>query len=444
MTSRTRITALALLVCVGLLASCGSDSASSPSTTDTTVAASPASAGTTQAAASDIACVTDVDQVINIEFAADSTTAPLPADLTDKIDAAASKASTEIAASGAIVGVRTPEGTWTKAYGVSDPGTTEPMQVGMHTRLGSITKTFTVSLILQLAEQGKLSLDDTIDTYLDGIPNGDKVTLRSMANMTSGLASYTFSPEFTDIYFANPDQVITPDQVVEIAKSMPIMFEPGADYFYSNTNTVLLGKVIEKITGEPVADVYEKQIFEPLGLENTSAPGESPAIPEPYAHGQSLQGEAATPEDPSDATNWNPAWAYTAGELISTMDDLLTYGRALGTGQGLLDEATQAERLTSFPDSAGYGYGIGAGCADGWVGHVGEIPGYNATLYYDTTSGTVVAVQTNSDISNGACAKSPLLANNPAPDAPCSIPAARVFQAVAEALGHPVTFPTLD
>ena len=347
-----------------------------------------------------------------------------------------------IAAPGAIVGVRTPEGTWTKAYGLADPATNTPMEVGMHTRIGSITKTFTVTLLLQLAEEGKVSLDDAIEKYIPGVPNGDRVTLRMLANMTSGVPSYTFSPKFADAYFAAPDKVITPDEVLAIGISEPAMFEPGADYFYSNTNLVLLGKVIEKVTGQPVADVFKSRIFDPLGLANTSAPGESSVLPEPYAHGFSMQGETATPEHPTDATNWNPAWAYTAGELISDIDDLLTYGHALGTGQGLLSPATQAQRLTSFPDVAAYSYGLGMGCQGGWVGHVGELPGYNSTLFHDTATDTTVAVQTNSDMASGDCTKTPLPADNPAKGQPCSnVPAGRVFQAVAEALGHPIEFP---
>jgi D-alanyl-D-alanine carboxypeptidase len=122
-----------------------------------------------------------------------STTAALPADLVVKLDAAAQSSFMDAAAPGAIVGVRTPQGTWIKAYGDADPVAKAPMTDDMHTRIGSVTKTFTGTMIMQLAEQGKLSLDDTIDKYVAGIPNGDRVTLRMLANMTSGVASYTRS-----------------------------------------------------------------------------------------------------------------------------------------------------------------------------------------------------------------------------------------------------------
>jgi len=149
-----------------------------------------------------------------------------------------------------------------------------------------------------------------------------------------------------------------------------------------------------------------------------------------------LQGDAATPEAPSNATNWNPSWGWTAGEMISNMGDLLTYGRALGTGQGLLDEASQIERLESFPGPAGYGIAIG--CIDGWVGHAGELPGYNTSVFYDTTTDTTVIVQVNSDIASGDCPESPTLTDDPRTET-CSSPATRMFVALSEALGHPFT-----
>ncbi len=427
-----------------LLSACGSSSSSAPNGAGSAAASSTAdSADAAGSPSPSIGCVPDPAEVVAAPANPTAATTPLPAQLVGKLDAAAKQASSQIAASGVIVGVRSPTGTWTKAYGVADPATKTPMTVGMHTRIGSITKTFTGTLILQLVQQGKVSLDDTIDKYVVGVPNGNRVTLRMLANMTSGVASYTFSPKFTDVYFADPATVFTPDQVLAIGLAEPAMFEPGAQYSYSNTNTVLLGKVIEKVTGQPVEQAYRSGIFTPLGLTNTSYPGASSSIPEPYPQGFTLQGDAATPDRPSNATNWNPQWAWTAGELISDMTDLLTYGRALGTGQGLLDDATQVQRLTSFPDPAGYSYGLAAGCGNGWVGHMGELPGYNTALYHDTTTDTTVAVQTNSDIANGACTDAATLTANPASDAPCTIPAARVFQALADTLGHPINFPAM-
>jgi D-alanyl-D-alanine carboxypeptidase len=306
------------------------------------------------------------------------------------------------------------------------------MVVGMHTRIGSVTKTFTGTLILQLQQQGKLSLDDTIDKYVTGIPNGDKATLRQLADMTSGIASYTRSTKFTDVLFSKPETAWTPDELVAIGVGESPLFAPGEQFDYSNTNTVLLGKVIEKVTGKPIEDALQSLILDPLKMKDTSWPGTSTVIPQPYPQGFTLQGNAATPDNPSNATDWNPSWGWTAGEMISNLDDLLTYGRALGTGQGLLDEKQQALRLT-FPGPAGYG--IAVGCVDGWVGHTGELPGYNTSVFYDTTSDTTVIVQVNSDIASGDCEASPTLVDD-LREKVCSAPATRMFVALSTALGH--------
>jgi D-alanyl-D-alanine carboxypeptidase len=408
------------------LAACSSSSSTSGTVTPVRTAA-PVNSGAAST------CVTDVDKVVATPATPASSTKALPADLVTKLDAAARTSLQDAAAPGVIVGVRTPQGTWTEAYGVADPATQAPMQVGMHTRIGSVTKTVTGTVIMQLAQQGKLSLDDVIDAYVPGVPNGDRITLRLLANMTSGVASYSRSPKFTDILFNRPETVFTPDELIAIGLAESPAFAPGAQFDYSNTNTLLLGKVIEKVTHRPVAEVFQEQVFAPLGLTGTAT-----TLPDPYPQGFTLQGAAASPDHPSNATNWNPSWGWTAGEVISDMDDLLTYGRALGTGQGLVDAATQAERLRSFPGSAGYG--IAMGCANGWVGHTGELPGYNTTVFYDTTSDTTVVVQANSDIASGSCPDSPTLTDD-ARASVCSSPATRVFVGLSVALGHPFTPP---
>jgi D-alanyl-D-alanine carboxypeptidase len=399
----------------------------------------PVSAPTEGGGPIDSTCVSDPAAVAARQPGPGATTSVLPSDRTAPLDAAAAAATEVIAAPGSVVAVRTPEGTWTKAYGNVDAAGTRPMTADVHQRIGSVTKTMTGSVLLQLVQEGRLGLDDTIGAYVDGIPNGDRITLRQLASMVSGVASYTRSTDFTDVYFADPARIFTPDELLAVAVPLSPLFEPGAQFDYSNTNTILLGKVIEQVTGQDIGTVFSERIFVPLGLTGTSWPGDSPELPDPHAQGYTLQGNA-TPENPADATNWNPAWGWTAGEAIATVPDLLVYARALGTGQGLLDPETQVTRLTSFPGSAGYG--IALGCVDGWVGHTGELPGFNTSVFYDTTTDTSVVVAVNSDINSGDCADSPVLPGNPT-GIPCLAPATRVFVAVAEALGHPFTPPVV-
>ncbi len=421
------------LACGSLFAACGGSSSTATSDSTSTTTSTSASAGVPP-------CVADVDGVIARRLPASATTQEMPAELVAKLDAAVLTALKEDATPGAVVGVRSPKGTWIKAYGVSDKDAGTKMRADVHTRIGSVTKTFTGTVLLQLAAEGRLSLDDPIDRYVPGVPAGDRVTLRSLSSMTSGVASYTFNPKWQKRFFDDPENaVFTPDELIAYGIASKPVSKRG-EYDYSNTNTILLGEVIEKVTGKPAFENIEQRIIEPLGLSGTSWPGPTTTLPKPFARGYTLQGENATPREPDDATRWNPSWAWTAGALVSTIDDLLTYGRALGTGQGLLQPREQRERLTSFPPSTDYVYGLSMGCVDGWVGHTGELPGYNTSVYYDTATDTTVVNLTNSDIASGNCSGSPTLADNPSKPV-CSNPSTRIEVALTEALGHKLVTP---
>ncbi|GAA4479453.1 serine hydrolase domain-containing protein [Microbacterium panaciterrae] len=417
--SRRTLRTLALVSVAGALVLTGCTSSPPPA---------PGTSPTATAAAS--GCVADPAKTASAAAGA-TTMSALPAATEAKLDAAAAKAFALGASPGAVVGVRTPEGTWTKAYGIADSATGAPMQVGMHTRIASLTKMYTTSIVLQLAQEGKLKLTDRIGKYIAGVPNGDQITLTQLADMTSGIASYAMNEQLVDTYFADPSTVYTPEELVAAAVPLSPLYAPGTSFNYSNTNTVLLGQVIEKVTGLSFGRELQMRILDPLHLKNTSWPDVSSALPEPYAHGYTLNGPAATSTAPTDSTNWNPAWSFTAGEIISDIDDLLTMGRALGTGQGLVDAKSQQLRLTSFSE---IGYGFGMSCSNGWVGHTGDLSGYNSSLFYDTATDTTVAVQTNSDIASGGCKDSPTLADDPG-DAICQTPAVRILVALTGELG---------
>lgn len=404
--------------------------------------AAPISVPSTETSAAASTCVADPESVAARTDEAPTT--PMPDDLAAKIDQASEEGFTAAAAPGAIVAVQSPEGLFIKAYGIADPATGAPMTTDMFQRVGSITKPFTGTLLMQLAADGDLSLDDPISQYVDGVANGDDITLRMLADMTSGQTSYTLDPQWQETYFAEPEKVWMPDELLEIGLALgPLGWEPGTQMNYSNTNTILLGKVIEQVTGEPYQDVLQERILTPLGLDGTWFPAGSAEYPEPHPQGFTLQGDQGTPEDPANATEWNPSWGWTAGELISTAEDLLVFARAEGTGQGLLPADYQVERLLSFNEFNGAGnggYGIGWGCSAAWVGHAGELPGYNTSMFYDTSSDTTIITMTNSDIKSGGCEESDTLQDNPS-DLPCSSPATRIFVAVSTALGIPFAPP---
>jgi D-alanyl-D-alanine carboxypeptidase len=377
----------------------------------------------------------------------------LDAATTEALNEAASTAFAEISAPGAVMAIRTPDGDWVATAGHQDWDATVPMTADVNQRIGSVTKTFTVTALLQLAEEGKLSLDDPIEQYVEGMPNGD-ATLGELAAMRSGIPSYTFDEEFQNILFTDPNRVWEPQQLVDLVKGVEPMFAPGTMTFYSNTNLVLLGMVIEQVADAPIQDVMKDQILEPLGLDATFMPTDG-GYPDPHPQGYTMQGVDG--EEPADATDWNPSWGWTAGAMISDLDDLLVWGEALGTGEGILSSEMQAERLDSFdfdipvyagpgataPQTPARAYGLGLGLALDWYGHEGELPGFNTYVQHYEPLGITMVVMANSDIFSGSdCSESQTTVPENPGIGPCSSPASRIGNALAEALGHPMVEPS--
>jgi D-alanyl-D-alanine carboxypeptidase len=360
--------------------------------------------------------------------------------LEKSLEAAFKKSFKQSGVPGAVAAVRTPDGTWVSTLGVANKASGKPMRANMHHRIGSITKTFTATLLLKADAQGRLSLDDTIDQYVKGVPNGDEITLRQMANMSSGIASYTDDEQWAKEALSHPRKVWKPEKLARIGIEDSPVFAPGKGWQYSNTNYVLLGLVLEQVTGKPIGKLYQKEIIDPLHLRETSFPNTDPAVPEPYDHGYTLQGQSKGKL--VDATHWSPSWSWTAGAMISTAEDLLVYGRALSTGGGLLPREQQAERLTSFlyglePNTPQRAYGIGLVDQRGWLGHTGEVPGYNTSLYYNAELHTTMVVEVNSDVSLGDCPSDvPTMSDSPH-DIACSEPADFVFGELSKKLGKP-------
>ena len=319
---------------------------------------------------------------------------------------------------GAIVLVRSPDqGDWQATFGTAEIGTTQPMSIDDHFRIGSNTKTMTSTVILQLVEEGKLSLDDPISKYRPDVPNGQNITIAELSEMRSGLYSYSFDEGFNTTLDTDPQKAWTPDELLAIAFAHPANFAPGEKYDYSNTNIILLGQVIEQLTGMSVGEAFATRIFEPLGLRQTSLPSSTDAsIPQPHPQGYQFGTNVETIDSyavpapqlpaalngtlkPINMTNANPSWAWTAGGAISTVDDLATYVKAM-VGGGLLDPQTQQLRLDSIqpivPGQNGAGYGLGlVEFAPNIYGHDGQIPGYSSFMAYDPANDTTIIIGTN-------------------------------------------------
>lgn len=203
-----------------------------------------------------------------------------------RLDAAIRAVMKQASIPGSIVGLWMPGGSYVRTFGVADKVTRAPMRTGFYMRIGSETKTFTVSAILQLVDQGLIGLDDPIAKYVPGVPDGQQITIRELARMQSGLYNYSASPQFTEALYANPYRAWTPGQLLAYSFLRPLNFAPGAGWEYSNTNTVLLGLVVEQVSRQRLQDYLRDHIFRPFGLRQTIFPTGS-EFPFPHAHGYS-------------------------------------------------------------------------------------------------------------------------------------------------------------
>jgi D-alanyl-D-alanine carboxypeptidase len=298
-------------------------------------------------------------------------------------------------APGAIVGVwqqgRAP---YVHTFGVRDTTTREPMRANLYMRIGSETKTFTITALLQLVDQGKVSLDDPISKYVDGVTSGDAITLRELAVMRSGLVNYSVVPAFDQLLTDDPHKAWTPQELLSYSIGGPLQFAPGEGFAYSNTNTILLGLVVEKVSGESIGGYIAKHITKPLGMTQTSFPLDS-ALPSPHASGYS----PAADKSIADATNWNPTWTWSAGQMVSTLRDMRIWAPRLATGRGLLSPATQRIRAASVAEvQEPITYGLGLFNVHEWIGHNGSLPGYQTIALYRPQTRTTIVALINSDV----------------------------------------------
>jgi D-alanyl-D-alanine carboxypeptidase len=327
---------------------------------------------------------------------------------------------------GAMVLVRTPQGTVTAGVGTTQLGVQTPPEPGTHFRIASNTKTMTAALIVLLIQDGKVALDDPVSTYVPGVPNGENIIVAQLLKMRSGLFGYTADPALADVMDADPGKAWTPQEVLDIAFRHPPQFAPDAEYEYSNTNYALLGLIAEKVGGKPLREQFAERLFGPIGMSQTSLPGtDDTAIPAPFSHGYMYGGSFYALADdpypaviqvgakagtlqPIDYTNQNSSYATAAGGAISTAEDLATWMQALVTGR-VFNTEYQKQWLDSIqaedpdaPDGQKYGYGISYqrfGPRAAMYYHGGELPGFNSFMGYDPENQVALVVWTNLTLS---------------------------------------------
>lgn len=265
--------------------------------------------------------------------------------------------------------------------GTARLGSARPVPLNGRFRVGSVTKTFTATVVLQLVAEGRVALDEPVASYLPGLlPDGDRITVRMLLQHTSGLYDYTnalgLEPEnFPRVRFRE----FAPRELVAMSTARPLDFEPGAKFAYSNTNYVVAGLLIEKATGQSYERAVERRVLRPLGMRETRMGGRAPHGP--HAHGYMVIGDR-----PVDVTAMNSSMAWAAGAMISTTADLDRFYAALLSGR-VLAPAQLAEMKTTVD---GYGLGLYEAplpCGRSVWGHDGGIPGY-ATFVMSTEDAT--------------------------------------------------------
>jgi D-alanyl-D-alanine carboxypeptidase len=332
----------------------------------------------------------------------------------------------ELLIPGAVVLLRTPQGEFTVSYGTTLLGATNPPRADTHFRIASNTKTMTAAVIMQLAQENKLSLDDPVSKYVPSVPNGNNITIAELLEMRSGLYNYTNDPIIAATIDTDPAKVWTPVELLAIAFAHAPNSPPGTEYEYNNTNYALLGLIAEKVDSKPLAQVMHDRLFGPQNMQDTELPASTVnTIPEPYSHGYlygsssvALVGEPRySPEVqaaaragtllPKDYTEVNHSNAAAAGGVISTANDLATWIKALVAGR-VLDPTYQRHWLDSLkpedpskPEGQKYGYGI---AQLSWgpntiYFHGGETPGYNSKISYDVANDMTLIVWTNLPVS---------------------------------------------
>lgn len=315
----------------------------------------------------------------------------------------------------AIVQVRS-NGTevYTGAFGDSMTGV--PATPDMHFRNGAMAFSYMATLLLELVDQKKVTLDSKLSAYFPSLPRADRITLRNLAQMTSGYADYVYQPETSLAVYRDPFRQWTPEELMQIGVSKPMEFAPGANWGYSHTNYVILGRVLEKITGMPLVDAIRQYVLEPMGLKQTGALT-TPEIPQPVLHAFSSERRDVLGVKPGvpfyeEATFWNPSWTTAEGAVETTdISDLAVSIEAVATGKLLSPASSAAQIVPSLngfghtqagcsacgENTAAFNYGLGVIITGNWIGQTlgfagasgiaGYLPAQKLTIAAEATNG---------------------------------------------------------
>lgn len=300
---------------------------------------------------------------------------------------------------------------YTAALGESMNGV--PATSKMHFRNGAMAFTYMAAMLMELVDQKKARLDEKLARYFPSLPFADRISLRNLADMTSGYADYVYQPEVLRGTTLDPFRHWTSDELISIGVRSPMMFAPGTNWGYSHTNYVILGRVLEKITGMPLAAGLQRYVMGPMKLAQTRS-FDTPEIPEPVLHAYSSErrSELHIPGGTAfyeESTFWDPSWTTANGAVqVTDITDMVRSMELVGSGT-LLSKASAAAQLS--PNLAGFGhadpkcsacrrntvefnYGLGVVNLGPWVTQIKSFAGCGGTVGYLPSRRLAVAVVT--------------------------------------------------
>ncbi|MCB0075937.1 MAG: beta-lactamase family protein [Anaerolineales bacterium] len=342
---------------------------------------------------------------------------PFPPEVSAELQATMDALTTDGDPPGMVVWIDTPTHRFEGASGSANLRDNLAMAPGGAFRIGSITKMFTATVILQLAEEGKLAVDDPLARWLPEVaaqlPHGDQITLRHLLTHSSGLFNVVeHEAYYADLFAAMESdeaagrvtldclQRDPHDTLARYVYGQAAHFAPGSEWRYSNTNYTLLGMVIEKVTGMALAESYRTHIYEPLVMNATFLDCYEEPTTE-IVHGYTGVGDGLT-----DLTELHESIGWAAGGLVSTAPDLLSFARGLFGGT-LFNDPASLDAMTT--PGVGGTYGLGLALQEGYWGHAGGIAGFRSLLAYLPDHDTVAVILYNHDGADPEAALSELL-----------------------------------
>lgn len=293
---------------------------------------------------------------------------------------------------GAIVGIwQNGRPAYLRAFGDADLTKKTPMTTRMLMPVGQVSSALTVRAALKLARAGKIQLQDPVSQYLQGIPEGNIITVADLAEMRSGLPDYLSDPAFIQEIKTHPETRLSPEQLLHYSFAQPLLFKPGSRFAYSATNSIVLGLIIEKVTGKPLSRVIAEQILQPHKLHNTHF---STSFADPLLE---AIGHTVNKSNKLSATAWNPSQFWAAGAVTGSAEDMRRWARINANLQPYTPVLNSFKPHSADEKNTPIHYRWGSLDNNGWIGNASRQAGYESVVIYAPKSKDTIVIFLNSD-----------------------------------------------